>query len=194
MSEWRQDLVNALSTSLPVGILASVIYLIVAFVLAAQRVPRGYVALDRRVNIEAVCGMVLAVPALLYGALGGLGESWHWSGAVLLVATGGAYAVAIAAMRGVTLTPWQRSVPPVLAFAGLPLAAVVEFANYAQDDPLAGASQVMLLLMFGSYFGFGYLAWCVVGVRFARAVARCQALEASRLEPAHAALPSPRQT
>ena len=166
MAEWRQDLSDILYSSFLPGLLVSVVYLIVAIVLSARRPPTSLTALDGRVRVEAWWGMVLAIPAVLCVAMGGYRVSWHWPAAVIALGTVGAYAVAIAALRGAALTAWQRSIPVLLAVFALPIAVLAELGVPS------GKSGV--LLIFGSYLGLGYAAWCVVAVRFARAVGRRQ--------------------
>ena len=166
MADWRQDLSDILYSSFLPGLLVSVVYLIVAIVLASRRPPTSLTALDARVRVEAWWGMVLAIPAVLYVAMGGYRASWNWPAAVIAVGTVGAFAVAIAALRGADLTAWQRSIPVLLAVFALPIAVLAELGVPS------GKSGVILI--FGSYLGLGYAAWCVVAVRFARAVARRQ--------------------
>lgn len=124
---------------------------------------RRILAGDGDVKFEAVWGMVLAPPILAIGLVGLTdSEMPAWLGIVGLAGVT-TYSVAALALLSIPLPWWARVWPAVVAFAATP---VLAFSGVLAPDELMGG------LVLASRFGVGYVADCVVGVRFALAVGR----------------------
>lgn len=159
---------GALPASIFTGSLASIVYLVWSGLRAHRAgLPRSP---QSEVRFEAVWGMVLAAPALIF-AVGGATASGGspWLSALLLVALAMVYAPPVLALARVHLPKPVRVAPATVAIAAVP--TLVLWGSIAYGD-------VLWFIMFSfvvSKAGVGYVADCMVGVRFARAVARLDA-------------------
>ena len=185
MSDGRFFLFLIASCTIWPGLAFAVAYLIVCVVPTEQPKAQGTLELDRRVRFEARWVMVLAIPAVLYGFMGGLGDTWKWFGLLILALALAVYAMVSEVLMGGDLKTWQRYTPAVVAFCGLPIAMLCERLTYVPtyDEQAAPWANSLMLLILGSNFGVGYAAWCVSGIRFARAVGRRQHCLASDSVP-----------
>lgn len=114
---------------------------------------------DREVRIEAIWGMVLALPIVVGGIFSAGEGSWGplpWMQAAVLIV----YAVATLALLSKPLVAPLRWAPAMYAVVALP-------ANVA-----GGSANIGEVLELMAPFYLGYIAWCLVGVRFALAVGR----------------------
>jgi len=141
------------------------VYMIWAF--ARSGAGESKYSAQSRVRFEAIWGMVLAWPAVYLGMGSAFAGStpWWWPGVVAGVVA--LYVVAGLALAGRTLPWWARFYPLAVAALATPLVSFVS---------LDGAYWFSFLLF--SRLGIGYAAEVMVGVRFALAVGRRQALDA----------------
>jgi len=159
----------ALVLSLFASVPASIVYLALSAARSRQLAANGMH--DQGVRLEAMWGMALALPALLVVASGALepGDSSRWWPPLIAVVFG-LYAVPVLALGGRHLPAVARWYPATVAFVATPAlmvayAAAPDFESFPFFIFVAGVSRL----------GIGYVADCVVGVRFARAVGRRQA-------------------
>jgi len=120
-----------------------------------------------QVRFEAIWGMVLAWPAVLFAVGGVILEpgSWWWAAVAGVAAL---YVVAGLALAGRELSFGARHYPLAVAVLATPIVAFTAFG-----------SDYWFSILVVSRLGLGYVAEVMVGLRFARAVGRRQALEAS---------------
>lgn len=156
----------------------SLVYLSLAW--WRSRRPQRAGSHTEQVRVESIWGMALALPALLYVLIGAV-EPSPWSPQWLLFVTAvlALYAVAAFALADRRLPARARWYPAFVAFLATP-ALLVSVATSAGVDTRYFA----LVAVFVSRLGVGYIADCVVGVRFARAVGRRQAVDDSTTQSA----------
>ena len=121
-------------------------------------------SLDGWARREARWGMLMASP-LLFAVLTAAATpgTWWWASLLCVVAIGSFYAIPVLAFRGVRLRTAIRWLPAAVVGPTVPVLLAVS----AAEGDLYG---VLFMFTFGSGLGFGYLAGCMVAVRFARAV------------------------
>ena len=165
-------LIGAFYVSLVAAVPASVVYLALAWSrgsrVGPERTPQG------EVRFESLWGMALALPALFLvvgSALGAASEpgTGDWWLALAVAAVLGLYAVPGLALAGKRLPRLARGYPAFVAVVTVP--AIIAAFSFSPDG---GAYWSFLWGVAASRLGIGYLADCVVGVRFARAVGQRQ--------------------
>ncbi len=128
-------------------------------------------SVDGWVRREARWGLLMASP-LLFAVLAAAASpgTWWWVSLLSVVAIGLFYSIPVLAFRGVRLRPLIRWLPAAVVVPTVPLLLAIS----ATQGDLFG---MLVMLTFGGGLGIGYLAECMVAVRFARAVGRRDAQE-----------------
>lgn len=164
MSDWHTLAWIPLGAALLAATLAGPVYLLrTAFGRVGRALSTSSGALDREVRTEAVWGMVLAYPALQAALLCAVGGPWGVAQQSIFAATLCVYFVAALALRSKPLVAPLRWAPAAFAFIAPPIFLA---ALGLEGEDLLGVALTTTL------WGLSYLAWCLVGVRFALAVGR----------------------
>jgi hypothetical protein len=165
MSAFASVLASAFLVSLATDVIASITYI----AMSNSRDSRGGLprSPEHQLRFESIWAMVLALPALLrvaaVCAFPDSREAWHL---LLGIAVLGLYVNPTLAPMGRSLPKAARWYPAVIAIGALPVLVVLGVMfGY-------GAVWLIFFVPISSRLGFGYAADCMVGVRFARAVAR----------------------
>lgn len=133
-------------------------------------------SVDSWARRESRWGMLMASP-LLFAVLAAAASpgTWWWVSLLSVVAIGLFYSIPVLAFRGVRLPPLIRWLPAAVVLPALPVLLAIS----AIQGDLFGA---LVWFTFAGGLGIGYLAECMVAVRFARAVGRRDAEAAHNVE------------